>query len=310
MGKVLNENLDYANGAKEGLHFREVFAGTPVDNFVNSRRVGDLAFQGANVPYNGNLSHTQEGLLTGEGSPTILHTLDDMVEVLKVLPDEVVDPDILQDGFEGAIGGLVCHGRATNGHIVDIGYGVLGNLQLKDVCHIIVEDGYSVGPTHQEFGQMEHTIWCSKGGVVVRCFSKCAFVVADKKVKHSSASTTCELLSNLFRERSDAGVLDHDGVEGFETVDWVNGIGFFLHYAEPARVVQRVGALVYTGIHLHLNNFANFVIDTQWYWNDPLNPGGVCDDQDFNRWKEVFVEMTVLGIVLSESFILEQHEVM
>ena len=59
MSKVLNEYSDYANGAEEGSHFGEVFAWTPVDNFVDSRRVRDVAFQGANMPYNGNLSHAQ-----------------------------------------------------------------------------------------------------------------------------------------------------------------------------------------------------------------------------------------------------------
>ena len=59
MSKVLNEYSDYANGAEEGLHFREVFAWTPVDNFVNSQRVRDAAFWGANVPYNSNLSCAQ-----------------------------------------------------------------------------------------------------------------------------------------------------------------------------------------------------------------------------------------------------------
>ena len=57
--EVLNENLDYANHAKEGSYFRQVFAGTPIDNFVHSGRVRDVAFWGANVPYNSNLSHAQ-----------------------------------------------------------------------------------------------------------------------------------------------------------------------------------------------------------------------------------------------------------
>ena len=57
MSNVLNEDSDYADGAEEGSYFGEVFAWAPVDDFVNSRRVGDAAFQGANVPYNGNLSH-------------------------------------------------------------------------------------------------------------------------------------------------------------------------------------------------------------------------------------------------------------
>ena len=57
--KVLNEDSDYADGAEEGPYFREIFARAPVDDFVNSRRVGDVAFRGANVPYNSNFSCTQ-----------------------------------------------------------------------------------------------------------------------------------------------------------------------------------------------------------------------------------------------------------
>ena len=59
MSEVLNEDSDYTDGAEEGSHFGEVFAQTPVDDFVDSQRVGDAAFQGANVPYNGNLSCAQ-----------------------------------------------------------------------------------------------------------------------------------------------------------------------------------------------------------------------------------------------------------
>ena len=59
MSEVLNEDSDYADGAEKGSYFREIFAWAPVDDFVNSRRIGDTAFQGANVPYNGNLSHAQ-----------------------------------------------------------------------------------------------------------------------------------------------------------------------------------------------------------------------------------------------------------
>ena len=57
--EVLNEDSDYADSAEEGSYFREVFAQTPVDNFVNSQRVRDVAFQGANVPYKGNFSCAQ-----------------------------------------------------------------------------------------------------------------------------------------------------------------------------------------------------------------------------------------------------------
>ena len=56
MSEVLDEDSNDANGPEESSHFGEVFAQAPVDNFVDSRRVGDAAFRGANVPYNGNFS--------------------------------------------------------------------------------------------------------------------------------------------------------------------------------------------------------------------------------------------------------------
>ena len=145
----------------------------------------------------------------------------------------MVDTTVLQDCFKGAVRGLISHCGTVNGYIVDIGYGVLWNLWLKDVHHVIIEDGDSVSPTHQEFGEMQCTVRCLESGVVAIGFGKRTFVVA----KHSSAGMTCELLRNLVGERSDTRVLDHDGVEGFKTVDRVNNISFFLCYAEPAQAV-------------------------------------------------------------------------
>ena len=225
-----------------------------------------------------------------------------------MLPDKATNATVLRDCLEGAIGGLVSRDGTSDGDIVNVGDCVLGDLRLKDVRHVVVEDGDHVSPTHREFGETEGAIWGLESGVVVGHLGESTFVVSNIQVEHSSAGTTCELLSDLFGERSDARVLDHDGIEGFETMDWANGVGFFLCYAEPVRAVQGVGALVYTCIHLRLNNFANLIIDTRRYRNVSLNPGGVCDDGDFDRWEEVLVEVTMLGVVPSEPFILERHE--
>ena len=171
--------------------------------------------------------------------------------------------------------------------------------------HIVVEDGDRISPTHREFGEMEGTVWCLESGVVVGCFGESTFVVSNIQVEHSTAGTTCELLGNLFGEGSDAGMLDRDSVEWFEAVDWVNGVGFFLCYAEPVRAVRGVRPFVYAGVHLRPNNFANLIVDTQRYRNILLNPGGVCDDRDFDRQEEVLTEVTAFGVVPSEPFVLE-----
>ena len=76
-----------------------------------------------------------------------------------------------------------------------------------------------------------------KGSVITRCFSEGAFIVAYVEVKHSSAGTTCELLGNLFGEWGNTRVLDGDGIERFEAVDWAKGFSFFLGYTEPAQTV-------------------------------------------------------------------------
>ena len=75
--------------------------------------------------------------------------MDDAVEVLKVLPDKVADTAVLWDCLEGAVGGLVSHCGTSDGDVINVGDHVLGNLQLKDVRHVVVEDGDCVSPTHQ-----------------------------------------------------------------------------------------------------------------------------------------------------------------
>ena len=59
MREVLDEDSNNADGAEKGSYFGEIFARAPVDDFVDSRRIGDAAFRGANVPYNGNFLRAQ-----------------------------------------------------------------------------------------------------------------------------------------------------------------------------------------------------------------------------------------------------------
>ena len=111
---------------------------------------------------------------------------------------------------------------------------------MKYVHYVVMEYGDCISPTHREFGEMESALWGLESGVVARCFGKSAFIASNIQVEHSSTGMTCEQLGDLFGEGSDAGMLDHDGVEWFEAVDGMNGISFFLRYAEPARAVRGV----------------------------------------------------------------------
>ena len=122
-----------------------------------------------------------------------------------MLPDKAANAAVLRNCFENAVRGLVSCCGTSDGDIVDVGDHVLGNLRLKDVRHVVVEDGDRISPTHREFGETEGAVWRLESCVVVGCFGKSAFIVSDIQVKHSSAGTTCELLGNLFDEGSDAG---------------------------------------------------------------------------------------------------------
>ena len=107
-----------------------------------------------------------------------------------MLPDEAANASVFRNCFEGAIGGLVSHRGTSDGDVVDVGDRVLGNLRLKDVRHVIVEDGDSVSPTHREFGETEGAVWCLESGVVAGCFGESVFVVSNVQVEHSTAGTT------------------------------------------------------------------------------------------------------------------------
>ena len=64
----------------------------------------------------------------------------------------------------------------------------------------------------------------------------------------------------------------------------------------------------YTSVHLRLNDFADLIVDTRQYHNVSLNPGGVCNDGDFDGREEVLTEVTTLRVIPSKPFVLERHE--
>ena len=75
-----------------------------------------------------------------------------------MLPDEAANAAVFRDCFEGAVGGLVSHCGTSDGDVVDVGDSVLGNLRLKDVRYVVVEDGDRISPTHREFGETEGAV--------------------------------------------------------------------------------------------------------------------------------------------------------
>ena len=73
------------------------------------------------VPDRNDLFSAEGGLEAAEGATTVLDALDYAVEVLKVLPDKVVDAQVVRYAFFSAIWEDVFLGGATNWDVIDVG---------------------------------------------------------------------------------------------------------------------------------------------------------------------------------------------
>ena len=103
-----------------------------------------------------------------EDSSAVCHPLDDAVEVLKMLPDEAADTAVLWDCLEGAVLALIHSCGVADVHVVDVGNGELGNLWLKNMSNVIVENWNSIGPTHGQLHMVEHAIQRLECHIVAR----------------------------------------------------------------------------------------------------------------------------------------------
>ena len=135
-------------------------------------------------------------------------------------------------------------------------------------------------------------------------------VVSHIEIKNSTACAASEMFCDMFRKGRNARMLDCYHVEWFETMDEVKTRRVLFDNTEPTRMVRGIGSFIHTCIHLYTNYPANFIIDARRYWNVSLNPRSVRYNGDFDGGEEVFMKVTMLGIIPSETFILKGDEMM
>ena len=148
VGEILDEYLDDSYCSKECMHFRKVSTRAPIDNLVNLNRVRNMTFGSADMAYNCDFTSTNKWFLTGEHSSTIFHSLHDLIDILEVLPNEVVNSAILQNCLEDSIIILISRHGAANGYVVNIWNSICWDFRLKDVSYVIMEYGNCVCPSH------------------------------------------------------------------------------------------------------------------------------------------------------------------
>src|ERR1700676_1075911 len=116
------------------------------------------------------------------------------------------------------------------------------------------------------------------------------------------------MLRDLFGVWWHARVLYSDCVEWFETVDDSKADASFLDDGEPSRLVRGIRWFIDTCVDFSLNDSTHLVVYSRWDRHIAEHPWLVFDNGHDYWWKELFAKSSSLGIVRSDAFVLDTHE--
>jgi hypothetical protein len=94
------------------------------------------------MTYNKNPWHTKVELRTGKYSTTILHPLNNPIEVFKVLPNKPTYAWVLWYGLIGVIEFLVYSHLTFDWHVVNVGDCDMRDFSLQDEDDVVMKDQY------------------------------------------------------------------------------------------------------------------------------------------------------------------------
>ena len=104
-------------------------------------------------------------------------------------------------------------------------------------------------------------------------------------------------------------MLDRDLVERFETVDQSKCLAIFLHDAKPLGTIGRVRGFVNTCFDLPLDDCADVFEDARWNRDVAFDPGGMWNDGEFDRGKEISSKVTSFVFVPCEAGFVTSNEI-
>jgi hypothetical protein len=133
-------------------------------------------------------------LRTRKCSTTILHPLNNSVEILKVFPNKPVYAWVLWNGLIRVVNFSVRGRWSLDRYIVDVRDGDMGDFCLQDEGNIVMEDRNGVGATNREGHSSEGTKGGLESGVVPGGFCYQSLVITYVEIQHSAACTSAELL--------------------------------------------------------------------------------------------------------------------
>ena len=234
--------------------------------------------------------------------------MDDAIEVLEVFPDKLPDVWVFRYAFLCTVGEDVSSFGTSKRDVVNVQNGDVRDFGLEDIRDVIEEDGDRVHPTHRQGDKAEGFERRLKCGEVSGGLCKATLIITNIEVKHTSTSSAGEVFPNLVGERSNSGVLDRDLVEGFKAMDNSEGLSILFDNAEPTGLVRGVRGFVDLHIKFLLDQLADLFIEAGRYWNVLLGLWLVGDCQNLDWREEVFLEVSLLGVIPSKAEMLEAHK--
>jgi hypothetical protein len=78
-----------------------------------------------------------------------------------MFPNETLDGGIFRNGFVGSSNSVIFGLWAFHWSVINVGNGDVRNFGLKDICDVIVEDGYQIRTTHWKGDNAK----CAEGGL-------------------------------------------------------------------------------------------------------------------------------------------------
>jgi hypothetical protein len=146
-GVTLDPDVHVAHNAKIGTDIREVLAFRPVTNLGHLGVIRDAAIIVAFVSKNDDFGDGDEKFLCRDGGTGTEKSMEYVVDIVQMFPDEVADLIVSRNHFIPSVLGFIMRWWAFDASVVHKGVGLVRDLGLEDEDYITVEYCTGSGPS-------------------------------------------------------------------------------------------------------------------------------------------------------------------
>jgi len=125
-----------------------------------------MPFICAFVPEDDNFRDSDEKLLGRDGGAGTMKAMENVMDIHKVLPDELANPIVVRNSLIATLQSLITQCWPFNAAVIHEGPGNIQNLRFQKELHILVENSDSISPTLWETGELNCTDRRLNGGEV------------------------------------------------------------------------------------------------------------------------------------------------